>query len=174
MTTRLLTPVDADDHAMGPTTAPMTLVEYGDFECPQCGLAYPILKRVQRQLGDRLRLVFRHFPISAAHPHAQHAAETAEAAAVQAEFWRMHDALYEHQDRLDDSSLIKYAKALDLDVGRVERELAEGVYRSWVRDDFLGGVRSGVNGTPTFFLNGVRYDGDWTDEAAFATALRRS
>jgi protein-disulfide isomerase len=129
---------------------------------------------VQRQLGDRLRLVFRHFPITAAHPHAQHAAEVSEAAAAQGEFWGMHDMLYEHQDRLDDSSLLEYAASLHLDVSRVERELAEHVYRSHIREQFQAGARTGVNGTPTFFLNGVRYDGDWTDEPAFAAALSGS
>jgi protein-disulfide isomerase len=172
MTTRLVTPVDAQDHVLGPLDAPVTLVEYGDYQCPSCGQAYPILKRIQQDMGNALRFVFRNFPITASHPQAEHAAEVAESAGAQDQFWEMHDALYENQDALDDSSLLGYAQALGLDVGRIERELAEHRYRPRVRDDFRSGARSGVNGTPTFFVNGARYDGDWTDEAAFTSALR--
>ncbi|HEU4698256.1 MAG TPA: DsbA family protein [Gemmatimonadales bacterium] len=169
---RLQPAVGSDDHVLGPADAPVTLVEYGDFQCPYCGQAYPIVKAVQQRLGDDLRFVFRHFPLTEMHPFAQHAAEAAEAAGAQGHFWAMHDALYEHQSRLDDPALVRYAAALGLDADRVARALEEGTYAQRVQDDFLSGVRSGVNGTPTFFVNGARFDGDWTDEATFLRALR--
>ena len=169
---RLTPPVQEGDHATGPADAPVTLVEYGDFECPYCGMAYPIVKAAQRRLGDRLRFVFRHFPLKESHPHAKHAAEASEAAAEQGAFWGMHDALYEHQHALADADLLRYATQLGLDAERVGRELAEGTYARRVRDDFRSGVTSGVNGTPTFFVNGERYDGAWVDEGTFIRALR--
>jgi protein-disulfide isomerase len=168
---QLKVPVSADDHASGLPGAPLTLVEYGDFECPSCGMAYPIVKSVQRALGSNLRLVFRNFPLSEVHPHAEHAAEAAEAAGAQGKYWEMHDTLFEHQDALGDRALVAYAGALGLDSARVRRDLTAGSYTDRVRRDFVGGVRSGVNGTPTFFINGERYDGDWADEAEFVAAL---
>ncbi|HEX3158757.1 MAG TPA: thioredoxin domain-containing protein [Gemmatimonadaceae bacterium] len=168
---RLTPPVGADDHVQGPEDAPVTLVEYGDFECPSCGMAYPILKVVQEHMGARLRFVFRPFPLTESHPHAQHAAEAAEAAAAQGYFWAMHDMLFEHQRRLEDEDLVGYAEALGLDAGRVARELAEGTYEARVRSSFRGGIRSGVNGTPTFFINGERYDGPWTEAGVFVQVL---
>lgn len=164
-------PVGPSDHAAGPADAPVTLVEYGDFECPYCGQAYPIVKALQQRLGSRLRVVFRNFPLSESHPHAEHAAEAAEAAGAQGRFWEMHDALYEHQRALGDPALIGYATELGIDAARVARELESGAYVDKVRADFRGGVRSGVNGTPTFFINGERYDGSWGDAAGFARAL---
>lgn len=169
---RLIPSVGPDDHAAGPEDAAVTLVEYGDFECPYCGMAYPIVKSLQRKLGRRLRLVYRNFPLREAHPHAQHAAEVAIAAGAQGKFWVMHNALFEHQHALDDRALVGYASALGLDSARVERELDEGTHAPRVRSDFRSGVRSGVNGTPTFFVNGERYDGSWTDEGLFLRALR--
>jgi protein-disulfide isomerase len=136
----------------------VTLVEYGDYECPYCGAAYPIVKEAQSRLGDRLRFVFRNFPITTAHPHAEQAAEAAEAAAAQGKFWEMHDLLYENQRSLGDADLHAYAEALGLDVERFDKELSEHVYAPRVREDFMSGVRSGVNGTPTFFINGHRHD----------------
>lgn len=171
-TGQLTPPVGADDHVAGPEEAPVTLVEYGDFECSYCGMAYPIVRSLQRQLGAQLRFVFRHFPIRESHPHAQHAAEAAEAAAAQGRFWEMHQALFEHQHALDDASLVGYARAIGLDTDRFVRELETGVYVPEVRHDFRNGVRSGVNGTPTFFINGARYDGSWSDEGRFLAALR--
>jgi protein-disulfide isomerase len=167
----LTPPAGEHDHAMGPADAPVTLVEYGDFECPYCGQAYPIVKAIQERMGRRLRFVFRHFPISESHPHAEHAAETAEAAGAQGKFWEMHDVLYEHQRALSDRDLIGYAAGLGLDQTRVARELGQGTFAAKVRGDFRGGVRSGVNGTPTFFIDGMRYDGSWTDPAEFLRAL---
>jgi len=169
---QLTPPVGDGDHVAGPRDAPVTLVEYGDFECPYCGRAYPIVKNIQRQLGPQLCFVFRHFPLKESHPHAEHAAEAAEAAGAQGKFWEMHDMLFEHQRRLADADLVRYADELGLDAERVARELAMGIWARRVRDDFRSGVRSGVNGTPTFFVNGYRFDGDWTDEGEFLGALR--
>jgi len=160
------------DHVQGSADAPATLVEYGDYECPYCGASYPIVKEVQAAMGDRLRFVFRNFPISTSHPHAEQAAEAAEAAAAQGRFWEMHDLLYEHQSRLEDQDLRGYAEGLGLDVERFDRELADHVHAARVRDDFMSGVRSGVNGTPTFYVNGVRHD-DSSDRDTLLAALQR-
>jgi protein-disulfide isomerase len=168
---QLTPPVSEDDHIAGPEDAPITLVEYGDYECPYCGMAYPIVKAVQRELGSRLRFVFRNFPLAETHPHARHAAQVAEAAAAQGKFWEMHDTIFEHQQALEDDDLIGYAKSLGLDAERVARELETGTYAKRVRDDFRSGVRSGVNGTPTFFINGRRYDGSWMNDKKFVGSL---
>jgi len=173
---RLTLPVTERDYAQGSADAPATLVEYGDYECPHCGRAYPIVKDVQRRLGSRLRFVFRNFPLAEIHPHAQHAAEAAEAAAAQERFWEMHDTIFEHQRALDDRHLLGLAKSLGLDESRFEQELKAHVHAARVREDFLSGVRSGVNGTPTFFINGVRHDDSWDLEtlvAALEHAARR-
>ena len=169
---RLTPPVTERDHAEGPENAPVTLVEYGDYECPYCGMAYPIVKAAQQALGSQLRFVFRNFPLAKAHPHALHAAEAAEAAAVQGKFWEMHDTIFEHQNALQDTYLVRYAETLGLDAARVARELEAGTYAGRVRDDFRSGVRSGVNGTPTFFVNGQRYEGTWADPETLISALR--
>ena len=170
----LTLPVTADrDHIQGPADAPVTLVEYGDFECPYCGAAYPIIKEVQGRLGERLRFVFRHFPITTSHPHAEQAAEAAEAAATQGRFWPMHDLLYEHQRRLRDQDLRAYAEQLGLNLERFDQELAEHVHAGRVHEDFLSGVRSGVNGTPTFYINGARHD-DSYELPTLLTALERA
>ena len=167
-------PVSEDrDHFQGPADAAVTLVQYGDFECPYCGAAYPIIKEIRARMGERLRFVFRNFPITTSHPHAEQAAEAAESAAVQGRFWEMHDLLYENQQRLDDEDLRAYAEQLDLDVDRFNRELAEHVHAPRVREDFMSGVRSGVNGTPTFYINGLRYDDSYELETLLA-ALERA
>ena len=158
-------PVGPEDHSAGPDGAPITLVEYGDFQCPHCGRAYPIVKEIQKRLGKRLRFVFRNFPLTQIHPNAEHAAEAAEAAAAQDKFWPMHDRIFERQFALDDEYLVEYAAELGLDATRIADELAKGTYRDRVRDDFMSGVRSGVNGTPTFFINGARHDGRWDYDA---------
>lgn len=165
---RLTEPVSDRDHTAGPSDGPVTLVEYGDYECPYCGRAFPIVQEVRRRMGDRLRFVFRNFPLTEIHPHAENAAEVAEAAAAQGQFWPMHDRLFRHQHALDDESLIEGAQELGLDAERVRRELADGTYRSRVRADFSSGVRSGVNGTPTFYVNGLRHDGDYDAETLMA------
>jgi protein-disulfide isomerase len=158
---RLTVAVSASDHTEGPDDAAVTLVEYGDYECPHCGRAYPIVKQIQDQLGSRLRFVFRNFPLTEIHPHAQHAAEAAEAAAAQGHFREMHDALFEHQRALADRDLMRYATEIRLDGARFQEELADHTHAPRVREDFRSGVRSGVNGTPTFFINGFRHDGSW-------------
>ena len=169
---RLLVPVNANDHIIGPRDAPITMVEYGDFECPFCRQSHLVVKEILDQLGDSLRFVFRHFPLTMAHPHAQSAAEAAEAAGAQGRFWEMHDVLFENQDALQHDELIEYAQAADVNPIDVADDLASDAMRERVRRDFRSGVRSGVNGTPTFFVNGRRFDGDWTDPEAFASALR--
>ncbi len=149
------------DHIEGPANAALTLVEYGDYQCPYCGAAYPEVKKVQKELGPELRFVFRNFPLTNMHEHAMNAAETAEAASAQGKFWPMHDFLYEHQATLGDPGVaLGYAKKLGLDTQRFDREIAQHMYQKRIKDDFMGGVRSGVNGTPTFYVNGVRHDGD--------------
>jgi protein-disulfide isomerase len=167
---RLTVPISGRDHIRGPATAPLALLEYGDFECPFCGAAYRVVNQVVQIMGDRLRFAFRHFPLTQIHPHAQQAAEAAEAAATQGRFWEMHDLLFQHQDRLDTQSLLGYAAALELDVERFALELDTHVHIPRIREDFLSGVRSGVNGTPTFFVNGVRHDGGY-DLQSLLTAL---
>jgi protein-disulfide isomerase len=158
---RLVVPVGSRDHLRGPANARITLLEYGDFECPHCGAAHPIVEEVRRRAGDELRFAYRHFPLTNIHPHAQHAAEAAEAAGSQRRFWPMRDRLFEDQDALDDASLLAHAEVLGLDVARVARDLAGGVHAPRVREEFMSGVRSGVNGTPTFFVNEVRHDGPY-------------
>ena len=165
----LTLPVDDDrDHIQGSADAPATLVEYGDYECPYCGAAYPIVKQVQARMGDRLRFVFRNFPITTSHPHAEQAAEAAEAAAAQGKFWEMHDLLYENQKRLDAADLHSYAEELALDVEAFDEDLTTHVHAARVHDDFMSGVRSGVNGTPTFYINGLRHDGGYQLESLLA------
>jgi protein-disulfide isomerase len=165
----LTLPVSEDrDHIQGSADAPVTLLEYGDYECPFCGAAYPIVKEVQSRLGERLRFVFRNFPITTSHPHAALAAEAAEAADAQGKFWEMHDLLYESQQHLEAADLHRYAEQLGLDVDRFDNELAQHVHAERVREDFMSGVRSGVNGTPTFYVNGVRHDGDYELETLLA------
>ena len=158
----ILTPsVSPADHSAGSEDAPVTLVEFGDYECPHCGAAHPIVQEIQKRLGPNLRFAFRNFPLRQIHPRAERAAEAAEAAGAQDEFWGMHDLLFENQDALEDPDLFRYAAALKLDVERFAKELAAGLYADRVRRDFRSGVKSGVNGTPTFFINGVRYDAPW-------------
>lgn len=170
----LVRPVDRRDHVAGNPDAPITLVEYGDFECPFCRLAAPVVAAARRELGDSLRVAFRHFPLGEIHPHARVAAQAAEAAAAQGRFWEMHDMLFDHQHALNEADLIGYAKTLGLDTRRFVRELHEEVHARRVSDDFRQGVLSGVNGTPTFFVNGERYDGSWADPERFIAALRRT
>jgi protein-disulfide isomerase len=159
------TEITADDWILGRTVAPVTLLEYGDFECPFCAAARPVLEGLVVENADTIRLVYRHFPIRTLHPHAQLAAEAAEAAGAQGKFWEMHDMLFAHQRRLEYDDLLEYAAAIAVDTGRFDDELASHVYLAEVRRDFRRGVQDGVNGTPTIFINGVRYDGPRTREA---------
>jgi protein-disulfide isomerase len=158
---RLVLPVSERDHGQGAPNARATLVEYGDYECPFCGQAHPIVKAVQARLERRMRFVYRHFPLTEIHPRAMAAAEAAEAAGAQGRFWEMHDLLFENQPALSDRDLLRYAGHLGLDLPRFVTELAEHVHEPRIREHFMSGVRSGVNGTPTFFINGIRHDGPW-------------
>lgn len=174
----LRTPVGDGDHSLGASTAPVTLVEYGDYQCPHCYRAHPIVTAVRKKLGAKLRFVFRNFPLAEMHPEAMHAAEAAESVGAHAgekAFWAMHDAIYKHQqdsyDALDDAHLVRYAASAGADAKIVQRDLDGETFESRVRTDFMGGMRSGVNGTPTFFINGVRFDGDWSSTATFVSAL---
>jgi len=137
----------------------MTLVEYGDYQCPYCGEAYPVVKRLQKELGKRLRFVFRNFPLSQAHPYALVAAEAAEAAALQGKFWEMHDVIYENQADLEPDILPSWAEKLGLDLDEFGTAIKRGTVTKRIKDDRMSGIRSGVNGTPCFFINGERFDG---------------
>jgi protein-disulfide isomerase len=165
MTTDLLVPVTAGDHVQGPDTAPVTLIEYADYECPYSRIAYGVIKGVQQELGDQLRFVYRNFPLREIHPHAQHAAEAAEAAASQDRFWEMHDYLFEHQHALDDEHLHQYAAALGLETEIFDQDMAQHRHAGTIERDLREGVESGVRGTPTFFINGVRHEGSYDRES---------
>jgi Fe-Mn family superoxide dismutase len=151
--------VDERDHVLGPASAEVTLVEYGDFECPYTRRARPVVRRLGQDFADRLLFVFRNFPLTRIHPHAQAAAEAAEAAGSQGRYWEMHDLLLENQRHLEDEDLRHYAEQLGLDPERFDRDLAQHVHARRVREDLRGGLKSGVTGTPTFFVNGLRHDG---------------
>jgi len=164
---RLTVPVSNRDHMQGDPKAPLTLVEYGDYECPHCGRAYPIIKRVQSRLGNRLCFVFRNFPLAEVHPHAETAAEAAESVGAhggEKAFWAVHDLIFEHQASLTDPALARLAAEAGVDADDVLTDLSSRRLRDRVREDFMSGVKSGVNGTPTFFINGVRYDGYWDEK----------
>ncbi len=170
--------VSARDHSLGPVDAPITLVEYGDLQCPHCRRAHGVLPRVLRRMGERTRFVFRHFPLTESHPKALAAAEAAESVAAQAgepAFWKMHDLLYEHQpeweDAPDDAPMLELARQAGADPEKVAADLDSDRYEEDVKADFMSGVRSGVNGTPTFFINGRRFEGDWTNVDTFVSAL---
>jgi len=171
---QLTPPVSERDHIQGHRSARVTLVEYGDYQCPSCLQAYPIMIDIQEHLGDAMRLVFRNFPITTVHPNAQHAAEAAEAAGAQGKFWEMHDELYEHQAHLEDAHLLAYAAEIGLDTGRFKRDLETHAFAPRVREDVQSGIKSGVNGTPTFFINGVRHDGPWDLETLTAALLKEA
>jgi protein-disulfide isomerase len=172
---RLTVPVGPADHILGDPDAPVTLLEYGDYECPFCGRAHLVVKEVERLMGPDLCFVFRHFPLAEVHPHALAAAEAADAAGAQGAFWPMHATLFEHQDALEPEDLLGYAEGLGLDLVRFRHDLATHARLAKVKADFMSGVRSGVNGTPTFFIDGERFDGSWeldTLTAALRAAAR--
>jgi protein-disulfide isomerase len=158
---KLITAVGRQDHLRGTPKAPVILVEYGDFECPYCGRAYRILRDIEEEMGSQLCVVFRHFPLASIHPHAEAAALAAEAAGAQGKFWEMHDVLYENQNALGDDDLLRYAEALDLERTEFEEALRTETSLPHIQEDFMSGVRSGVNGTPTFFINGERHEGSY-------------
>lgn len=165
----LKNPVTDKDHIQGNEGAPITLVEYGDYECPYCGAAHTIVKEIQKHFGDKLRFVFRNFPLVESHPHAGVAAITAEFAASHQKFWEMHDLLYENQENLELPDLIKYAESLKLPIPDLKKAIENEMFADKIKNDFMGGVRSGVNGTPTFFINGVRHNDSFEYEVLSAT-----
>ena len=173
---RLTIPVIGSDHIRGSANnnSPITLVEYGDYECPYTGMAYPIVKELIREFGnDKIRFVFRNFPLNEIHPHAQHAAETAEASAAQNKFWQMHDYLFEHQKALDDDHLLEYAQKVGLeDIHKFKDDVSRHVYAPLIEESLKSGVDSGVEGTPIFFINGVRYE-DSFDLRTFSETLQK-
>ena len=173
MTQMLTPPIGPGDHTLGPPDAPVTLVEYGDYECPYCGRAAPIVESVRERLGDKLLFAYRDFPLTQIHPHAEDAAEMSEAAGAQGRFWPMHHTLFQRQDALDPNHLVMYAALIGVDADWAASALQTHTFAPLVREDFLSGVRSGVNGTPTFFINGVRYDGSW-EEPLLLEALQRA
>ena len=166
MAVALATPIGEREHARGgPADTAIVLVEYGDYECPYSRAAYRSIQRLERRLGDRLRFVFRHFPLREIHPHAQMAAEAAEEAGAQGRFWEMHDTLFHGQRALEPSDLGTYAEEVGLDPGEFAAALADGRHRAHIQADLDGGARSGVRGTPTLFIGGYRYEGSYdTDE----------
>lgn len=166
----LFEPVHAGDHVRGADGADLELVVYGDFECPFCAAAQGIVARVEKRLGERLRIVFRHFPLESVHPHARAAALASEAAAAQNAFWAFHDALYAARGRLSDADLVGHARGVGLDTARVEAELRDGTHAERVDHDLETGVASGVTGTPAFFANGTRVAGAF-DAGSLVDAL---
>jgi protein-disulfide isomerase len=171
---KLTIPVNiGSDHIRGSVNnTPITLVEYGDYECPYTGMAYPIVRELIREFGnDKIRFVFRNFPLNDIHPHAQHAAEAAEAAGAQDKFWQMHDYLFEHQKALDDGHLLEYAQEIGLEIHKFKNEVSRHLYAPLIEQSLKGGIDSGVEGTPTFFINGVRYE-DSFDLKTFSETLQ--
>jgi protein-disulfide isomerase len=162
---KLNPPVSKNDHIQGSPDALLELVEYGDFECPHCGAAHPIVKRIQKEFGKKLKFVFRHFPITNAHPHAFSAAVAAEAAGRQRKFWEMHDLIYEHQTQLSDSAFLAFANVLGLNMTLFEQDFQDQELSDKVEADFESGIRSGVNGTPSFYINGEKYQGTYDYES---------
>jgi protein-disulfide isomerase len=172
---KLTQPVGPGDHVRGNQNAPVTMLEYGDYECPFCGRAYGVVEELLRRVGDEVRFAYRHFPLTQIHPHAAMAAQAAEAAGAQGQFWAMHSALFENQDALELDDLTVYAQAIGLNVPRFVEELRSGAHMPEVASDFRSGIRSGVNGTPTFFINGARLDGAWdADSLLRAVAMART
>lgn len=161
----LTVPVGPHDWSEGHENAPVTIVEYGDFECSHCAAMEPVLRELRRLAGNSLRVVFRHFPLTSSHPHAELAAEAAEAAGAQGAFWPMHDILLQNQQALTPNDLVGYAAGLGLDARQIAADLDNRSYKEAVQEDFMSGVRSGVSGTPTFYINGSRYDGAYELDA---------
>jgi protein-disulfide isomerase len=151
-------PVTPKDHIQGDENAPAILVEYGDYQCPHCGHAYPIVKRVQKHFGKKLGFVFRNFPLNEIHPSAESAAESAEFAGANGKFWEMHDGIFENQNSLSIPMLLELAETVGLSSAGLQDALTSREFTARVKSDFIGGARSGVNGTPTFFINGQRFD----------------
>jgi len=172
MNTQLKPPVSAKDHIQGDPDAPIELLEYGDYQCPHCGRAYPIIKNIQKRMGKKLKFVFRNFPLTEIHPDAFNAAVAAEAAGEQDKFWEMHDIIFEHQRHLTTESILIYAQKAGLNMAEFSKDLQNDVFVNKVEDDIESGIRSGVNGTPSFYVNAKKYNGSW-DEDDFVDFLNR-
>ena len=171
---RLKNSVTERDHASGAATAPVTLLEYGNFECIYCGQAFPVIRQVRKLLGDDLRFVFRHFPTVRTHPHSLRAAEGAEAAGAQGKFWEMHDELFTHQQGLEDHDLSRYARRIGLDVERFARDLSENTFLKQIEADYNRSLfDEHVTGTPTFYINEGRYTGA-TDVESLLVAIKQA
>ena len=166
---QLVTPVNNSDHISGNINASLELVEYGDYECPHCGRAYPIVKDIQQRLGPDMKFVFRNFPLSQIHPHAFSAAVAAEAAALQDRFWEMHDLIFENQKNLEPENVLRLASIAGLNLEQFINDIQRQTLHEKVRWDFESGIRSGVNGTPTFFVNGKKFNGNWSENELFKT-----
>ena len=158
---KLKPPVNDEDHIEGSIQSPVIFLEYGDFQCPYCGAAYPIVKQIQKKFGDKLGFVFRHFPLAESHPYAQISAVASEAAALQGKFWPMHDLIYENQTRLSPKALLTMAESLKLDLKKFQKDIQDPALIEKVETSFESGIDSGVNGTPSFYVNGVKYEGPY-------------
>lgn len=169
---RLTPPVNERDHVLGSADARVTLVEYGDFECPHCGALHPVIEAARKAFGGNLRFVFRHFPLRSSHPHALGAAKAAEAAGEQGRFWEMHDRLYRRQTELEDEDLLRHARKLELDLTRFQRELAARAREVRIREDLASAAQSGAGGTPSLFINGELYQGSLERDDVFAALAR--
>ena len=156
-------PVSDKDHIQGEANAIIELVEYGDYQCPYCGMAYPVIKNIQKKFGKDLKFVFRNFPLSKIHPHAKLAAIAAEASDKQERFWEMHDIIFENQKNLSNSFLIAYANEVGLDIFQFKTDMNDETLIKKIESDFESGLRSGVNGTPSFFVNGEKYNEYWDE-----------
>jgi protein-disulfide isomerase len=164
----LAVPVSERDHSQGPATAAITLVQYGDYECPYTRQSTWVVQAMQQELGDQLRFIYRNFPLTEIHPHALHAALAAEGAAAQGKFWEMHDYIFHHQHTLADADLEHFAEAVGLDLQQYRRDMREQRALARIEEDVEGGERSGIQGTPTFYINGVIYRGSWEHDALLA------
>jgi protein-disulfide isomerase len=174
MKKHIKTPADSapDDHVAGNKQSALVLVEYGDFECPYCGAAHPIIKEIQRTMGENLCFVFRHFPLRTIHPRSGPAAEASEAAAAINAFWPMHDLLFENQENLENEDLLRYGAEVGLDPDQLANDIAQGRFSARVQEDVISGMRHGVNGTPTFFINGVRHNGSFEYEELLSALMQ--
>lgn len=168
----LVPPVGESDHVLGPTDARVTLVEYGDYECPHCGALHPVIEAARKAFGGNLRFAFRHFPLRSSHPHALAAAKAAEAAGEQGRFWEMHDRLYQRQTQLEDQDLVRHARKLGLDMARFQRELTARPHEVRIREDLASAAQSGAGGTPSLFINGELYQGSLDRDDVFAALAR--
>jgi protein-disulfide isomerase len=163
MSAHLKPPVSSQDHVQGSAQAPIEIVEYGDYQCSHCGAAYPVIRKIQDKFGDQVRFIFRNFPLSESHEFATPAAVASEAAALQNKFWEMHDVIYENQASLNEEGLLEMAESIGLDMPKFKADIQKENLQEKVETDFESGLRSGVNGTPSFFVNGAKFDGGAED-----------